>query len=181
MELKRYRQLIGLLVLLVIPIVAIAGLGWQVMEQQVNKERSGIAIKIGSDIRERLNRIMAQETAASGSADDSYSDPSVMFVGRVDDGKLIPLWESPEPSPEPFRRASMTLARIRDDSFALEYTKQQPEQAAEKLRGEIQDREGIERDYLRIQLAGVLRRWKGHEREAVEFRAGLLDIPSKEV
>jgi ABC-type transporter Mla MlaB component len=126
MELKSYRQWIGLLVVLVFPGILIAGLGWEVLrkqrdldKQQVDKERSGIAIEIGADIRDRLNRVKAQEIAASGFDAVTYTDPSVALVASAKDGRLVLPWESEEPSPEPFRRAAEDLEKIKNDAWGV--------------------------------------------------------------
>jgi signal transduction histidine kinase len=188
MEAKRYRQLPGLLVALVLPSIAIAWLGWQVLakqrdldEEQTERERRSIAAQIGADVRDRLNRLKAQEILASGSAANAYSDPAVVLVAWAEGGKLVLPWESPEPGPEPFRRAAEGLGKIQDDVLRLEASKQ-PGQAAKMLRDEMQKPHvAIERDYLRILLAGILRRWEDHAQEAADLYVELLQTSSDTV
>jgi signal transduction histidine kinase len=191
MNRTRYRQLLAFFVALVLPSIAIASLGWLVLDQQgqldeeqakrdleqADRDAQLTASEIGADMRDKLSRIKAQEIAAGATATDSFSDPSVTLVAWAEGNRLILPWESPEPDPAPFKRAADDLTKIQDDVMRL-YS-QKPGQAAEVLRAELQKRrEPLEREYLRILLRLTLSRWEGHKQEADDLSADLLKLPS---
>jgi hypothetical protein len=187
MERKRYRQLLGLLVVIVMPGVAIAWLGWQVIVQQsaldqkqAETRRAANAVDIGTEIRDRLNQIKAQEITATDSA-DGYTDPSVVLVAIAEGGKLVLPWESDELDPEPYRRADRDLAKLKEDMWTLAYRFGKPGEAAERLRREIEIQKPnnpMGAAYLLIVLADMLKRWEGHEQEAFDVYMELLNLPS---
>ena len=58
MERKRYRRLLGLLVAIVVRSIAIAMLGWQVIDRQAEDGRKAIAVALGNELRDQLRVVM---------------------------------------------------------------------------------------------------------------------------
>jgi signal transduction histidine kinase len=178
------RQLLALIVALGVPSVAIAWLGWEVLvsqradEARLVKARDDEAVRqIGDELLDRLNGIREHEVLAP--ALDDYSDPAVALVASAQNGALVLPWQSPEPQPEPFRRAIDDVKRVEGEANTIGITRNQPAAAAELLRGELlRTRDPLQQAYLRILLARTLKQ-SGHRQEANDVYVDLLNLPSE--
>ncbi|HEX5000071.1 MAG TPA: histidine kinase dimerization/phospho-acceptor domain-containing protein [Terriglobia bacterium] len=182
MNRKRWRQFIGLLVAVIVPSVATALLGWQVLRQQSRRDEDqrlrATAIEIVTELRDEANRIKVQEIAASESA-EVYTDTSVVLDARTEDDRLVLPWESDEPNPEPYRRAQQDRQKFQDEMWRLLYGGEEGK-AVDRLRSESQRPLGqAERAYLLTLRGAALRYWEGHDEEAFDVYVELLDFSSR--
>jgi hypothetical protein len=176
----RYRQLFLFLLALTLPSSAIIGLGWLTItqERELSEKRAADAQKqmladIRQDLRAQLDRIKLQEITSA------YSDPAVLFVGSVEDNRLVLPWDT-DANADRFRQA-VSMPEFADRAALAERAEileKHYDQAATLYR-ELQKsaRNPDQEVYSRFLLARALLR-SGRQNEAFEIYQKLLSLPS---
>jgi signal transduction histidine kinase len=176
----RYRQLFLFLLALTLPSSAIIGLGWLTItqERELSEKRAADAQKqmladIRQDLRAQLDRIKLQEITSA------YSDPAVLFVGSVEDNRLVLPWDT-DPNADRFRQA-VSVPEFADSAAIAERSEiveKHYDQAAALYRELLKSSRNPDQEvYSRFLLARALLR-SGQQNEAFEIYQKLLSLPS---